>query len=604
MKKLNALRPLNIAYLCIVAGLLLVSSCDSGFFKGNSDKESDEAIVQNKIFFDGLKELCNNDPDSAISIALVNELDFIKTGRNKELVRLYSFLSELYQYRKDDQTKALQYIISALEVYAQNPELEFDETYLYINIGNILNRYQLFDEAIYIYKQIPIICEKNLTPRINSLVYNNIALSFQSLGMCDSALSYFSESLRYIDKTTIEKPLLTIQHYNYLSALSFDCKFSDSIPYYYQKTEEIFQAMDHVFGTFKTEYYDNYQKSTKLDYYNNKISALSKIAEYNMINGNFVVAKDQYNSALNFAKNGSFSFLCTQIYLSLSKTYWLSGDKKLSMQYIDSALLVSDKEIKNFKNLQDIYISYANIYEKEGDYFQANRFKQIAVSYSDSIKIEETSDGIVLNKIELAVVPVKLAMKNIEQGKVRQKQIIGQQSYFIKLLLAVLVFIVLALLFYYRLYRNLKSTQQKLALRTIEILKGGKSNSVSIKQDDSLETGLMIKFEDEIIKAKGYLESGITLSIVVERLGSNRSYVSALINNVYGMNFNDFINKLRIEEACNIICNNTNPNFTLDHIYSEVGFAGKSTFYSSFKKYVGVTPAVFFKLNTASIDKK
>ena len=96
---------------------------------------------------------------------------------------------------------------------------------------------------------------------------------------------------------------------------------------------------------------------------------------------------------------------------------------------------------------------------------------------------------------------------------------------------------------------------------------------------------------------KAFLESNLTLNVIAEKLETNRSYISRIINTVYGMNFNDYINKLRINEACTIICNNTNPNFTIDHLFSEVGFTGKSTFYAAFKKYSGVTPAVFFKMN-------
>lgn len=603
MKNLNLLKPSNITFKCVVLGLLLlINSCDTGFFKYSSFDNAQDSINQSKIFFDNLTTLYNTEPDSALSAAMIAEIEFVEAGKNRELIRLYSFLSELYQYRIVDHAKALQYMALALEVYAQNPELEFDKTYLYINIGNILNRYQLFEEAIYIYEQIPSVCEKNLTPAINSLICNNIALSFQSLGDCNSAKSYFSKSLEYIDQTKIEKPLLTIQYYNYINSLGLDCNSVDSILICFEITEKIFRQIDRFYDNYTIDFYANCQKKSKWDYYNNKVSALDKIAKYNIIQGAFEDAQTQYNTALIYAKDEKFSMWTSYIYLSLSELARLSGEYDVSIQYVDSALFIAIENTKNLKNLRKIYDTYASIYHEHGDHLLANQFNQIAADYSDSIKLEESSKDIVLNKIELIVVPVKLAMKDVERSKMQQKRIIDKQISFISLLIVGIIFIVLVLIFYYRLYRNLKNTQKELAFRTIENFKENKFSNMLPKQLDFIESELVKKIEEEIVIAKVYLEPGISLHAVAERLDSNRSYVSALINNVYGMNFNDFINKLRIEEACKKICDNTNPNFTIDHLYSEVGFFGKSTFYKAFKKYSGVTPAIFFKLNSASIN--
>ncbi len=190
-------------------------------------------------------------------------------------------------------------------------------------------------------------------------------------------------------------------------------------------------------------------------------------------------------------------------------------------------------------------------------------------------------------------------MKNIELGKIKQEQVIERQSHFIQFLIFGLIFIILILIVYYRLYKNLKNTQQELAYKTIKNIKGTDVRTKAPnKMTDITEANLIEKFETEIIIAKAFLNTDLNLSLVADKLNSNRSYISVMVNKVYGMSFNDYINKLRIEESCQKIINNTNPNFTIDHLYSEVGFSGKSTFYNAFKKYVGVTPAVFFRLNS------
>jgi AraC-like DNA-binding protein len=583
-------------YILLLSVLFLATSCDNCLTNNCSSDE--ESSAETNRFFADLTNLYNDNPDSAVIVAELTVNEFLKSGMDTDLVRLYSFLSELYQYRKNDEAKALHYITLALEVCAENPDLDFDKTFLYINTGNILYRYQMYDEAIYIYNQIPYECEEYLKPQVNTLIDNNIALSYMAKSECDSAVYYFNHSLSFIEQSGISRPLLTIQYYNYMSSLGLQCGFSDSIPEYFIKATKIFNAIDFIIENGPRQYCSIYQNNIQLDYQTNKIRSFDKMAEYLIKTENPDSAAILLKQALIFAKKTKVCIWCSNTYQSLSKCYIDMDSTNIAIQYLDSALLSANSSGTNYQTLMEIYNSYALLYQQNADVDMMRNSFEIAEKYQDSISLEKNSEEMLLKKIELAVVPVQLAMKNVELSKEKQQRVIDRQSYFIKLLLAGLVFIFFALLFYYRLYRNLKITQQELAKRTLESFKAGRDRQVAGRAGDSAEAALALRFEEEIVKRKAFVESGISLNYVAERLESNRSYVSALINNVYGMNFNDYINKLRIEEACSRICTNTNPNFTIDHLYSEVGFTGKSTFYTAFKKYTGVTPAVFFKMNS------
>ena len=48
---------------------------------------------------------------------------------------------------------------------------------------------------------------------------------------------------------------------------------------------------------------------------------------------------------------------------------------------------------------------------------------------------------------------------------------------------------------------------------------------------------------------KEYLQTGITIIKMAKALGINRTYLSNYINDTYAMNFNNWLNGLRIEEA-------------------------------------------------------
>lgn len=567
---------------------------ESNLFSSSNDKSNAEA----DSVFDILLNYYNNDTDSAIIVAAVMEDEFVKEDNTRDLVRLYSFLSEVYQYRKNDDYRALEYITKAMDMVATHPDYEFDRTFLYVNVGNIMFRYKLFYEAIYIYREIPKITDAATKPEVMALINSNIALSYQAMDMCDSARSYFDLSLRFVEKAGKDRTMLRIQYYNYLSSLALQCGDFDSIPVYYGKADELFDVIDTIILKHQIAYINQYWQDVSLGYYTNKIRSFDKMAEYYKINGNYEAAEELYINAMHYARLSDDCIWCTGILLGLSETFLLSKDYDIAMDYVDSCENFVNNENIDFEIMSRMYNQKAEIFLNSGKKLDAKKYAQLAIQYNDSLIIQKTSDDVILKKIELAVKPVQLAMKNIELSRNEKIRTIENQNLLIKLLLVAFIFIALISFVYYRLYRNLKKTQIELATRTIEKIKiVANANVEKTKLKDVIDQELLQKFEEEMLEKKAYLESNISLIIIAEKLETNRSYISRIINTVYGMNFNDYINKLRINEACKIICNNTNPNFTIDHLFSEVGFTGKSTFYVAFKKYTGVTPAVFFNLN-------
>lgn len=591
--------------LCLFTFLFSFSSCTGGFKDSDFPEEANyEFDEKSDSVFSVLLNYYNEDTDSAILKAIESEEQFIREKRYSDLVRLYSFLSEVYQYRKNDDYKALEYITKGIDIVAAHPDLQFDRTFLYINVGNIMYRYKLFDEAIYIYREVPKITDAGKKPGVMALIYNNIALSFQAMHECDTAKYYFDLTEKFIEESGISAAILKIQHYYYRSSLSLDCGEIDSIPVYYNKTETLFAGIDSVTSKYsRLSYIKQYWHDVSLNYYINKIRLLDKMAEYYKLKGDAETAMTYYARALDYSKISKDCVRGRDIFIGMSDACILLGNYDSALRYLDSALNQQGCDNTDYEGLSKIYIKESDIFEFRGDSNNAIECRKFADLYADSLKHQKFSDELVLKKMELAVKPVQLAMKNIELSRNDKIRTIENQNLIINFLLAVFIFISFALFIYYRLYKNLKKTQRELATRTIEKLKI--TNPVSAEKNklsDAVEQDLLIKFEEEVLNKKAFLESNLTLNVIAEKLETNRSYISRIINTVYGMNFNDYINKLRINEACTIICNNTNPNFTIDHLFSEVGFTGKSTFYAAFKKYTGVTPAVFFKMNNMTGD--
>lgn len=101
-----------------------------------------------------------------------------------------------------------------------------------------------------------------------------------------------------------------------------------------------------------------------------------------------------------------------------------------------------------------------------------------------------------------------------------------------------------------------------------------------------LQNKLLELFEKE----KAYRKPELKISEVSQLLGTNRSYVSALINNEFSCSFNEFVNKYRIAEAKQMMQEYSNENYSLNYIAESVGFGSFGTFIRVFKEMEGLTP--------------
>lgn len=69
--------------------------------------------------------------------------------------------------------------------------------------------------------------------------------------------------------------------------------------------------------------------------------------------------------------------------------------------------------------------------------------------------------------------------------------------------------------------------------------------------------------------------------------------LSMIINRHFNLNFYEFVNGYRIEEAKKRLLDPANKSKTITDIYLEVGFNSKSVFNTFFKKLVGKTPSEY-----------
>lgn len=95
---------------------------------------------------------------------------------------------------------------------------------------------------------------------------------------------------------------------------------------------------------------------------------------------------------------------------------------------------------------------------------------------------------------------------------------------------------------------------------------------------------------------KPYLEPKLTLHTLAQLLEISPNHLSQIINQYDQQNFNDFVNKYRVDEFIKKASVNANYSFLANALDS--GFNSKSTFNTVFKKIKGTTPSQYMaKLN-------
>ncbi len=132
-----------------------------------------------------------------------------------------------------------------------------------------------------------------------------------------------------------------------------------------------------------------------------------------------------------------------------------------------------------------------------------------------------------------------------------------------------------------------------------EIESPGKDTPMAVYAKSGLDTEKIESLANQLAahmkNEKPFLNEDLNLPALAEQCNISQAQLSQVINQHFQMNFYDFVNLYRIEEAKKRLLS---PNF--DHlsilgIAFDCGFKSKSSFNRYFKKHTGVSPSEFKK---------
>jgi tetratricopeptide (TPR) repeat protein len=500
---------------------------------------------------------------------------------------------------------------------------------IYIHFGKVDKALELRNKAIEIYEALN---EKSLL----ASGYTWIGNIYKEKGEYAIALDYYLKSLKLFeaenDDQSIGYPILNIssiyrymKQYDKASEYALNAKNKFEIAKNPNGVGESLYRLAIVYNEEKD--YDNSIKylseaknifdETKNSYSLTLVNLL--LGENYRNKGDIEIALNFFNTALVSAQSIGNIVLISSLIQNIGTIYYYKGDYVKALANIlksDSAFT----EIKDIRALRENSTNFIEIYSRLNQpdsllkYFQ--RYRQL----SDTIFNEQTSKSI-------AEMQIRYETEKKDQQIQLHEIILKNKNLIIQGSLAggglVLVSLVLIIILYRKknqaykqlVYQNLIASGLKQLLICNDDLTEDNENGIqevemldNYKLDDELKKQI-IECLTKLIENKAFTESGLTLKKLAEKCGTNRTYLSIVINETFKANFNTFINKLRIDEAIRIL-SLPGSIITLKELYQKLGFNSYSVFNEAFKKFIGVTPAFFLKtlkkaqniLNSKSVE--
>ena len=410
-------------------------------------------------------------------------------------------------------------------------------------------------------------------------VYTLIGNIYHRFGEQDLARKYFSKGLDYYRDSSDLALLFNNLGYASVKAGDLDCAFhylSQSL----QIAERHNRATLHIISGSMAKYY---HKKKMYD-----------------------SARQCYHLAIDLAKNIDSD--PHHKYLSLSAS--LSGLGKLffEINQLDSAVFYAN--LSNAVAIEhsiplisvDNYLLLSQIAESRGRQSDALKYYKQYADLKDQIFGREN-----INKINQLRHSYEVSNRDrkIEQYAIEQQikeQVIRYQRTNQYILSTALILISIFLAFMVIQNKKLNTAYKNLFEKNLQIteIQSEIPEEYSRKYKksaltDNMQAELLDKILAQMENTSIICDTEFSVNRLADLVHSNSTYVSQVINTVFGKNFRSFLNEYKIKEAQRLFSAPDGSKYTIEAVALQVGFKSRTAFRDTFKEITGVTPNFYLK---------
>ncbi len=299
-------------------------------------------------------------------------------------------------------------------------------------------------------------------------------------------------------------------------------------------------------------------------------------------------------------------------YLIFGKVLRAKGEYGESLRQLELGEKAAH-DYSSFTAIAEIYELMADNYESLGQMGEA--FKYLRIAKDSTENSNETERKRLDNErsliLDLEENENKVKMQTLKVNA--QNRLLISLSVVIVLLIVILIMVIVTHRRKKQLYSSIVSQNIKRVELSDELADVGPTvkevpeAEETIDNDNEQEDRGKSSLSEE--KAKGiymelcrlmkeeqlYADPQITREIIIERLGTNRTYFTQIISRYGWKNYSQFINSFRVDEAVRILSDRSKTDIKIAELSSKLGFGSAATFTKIFTAATGVSPTVFRK---------
>lgn len=341
-----------------------------------------------------------------------------------------------------------------------------------------------------------------------------------------------------------------------------------------------------------------HEAETLSEEYHDKVSTFTLLGNIYAATGNDRKAESYYKQALGLsakadAKSASFLAYSYGNYLLEKKKY------EQAIPVFHTGLNVAEQH-NNYLYRYRLYLGLSEAYDKLGAPQQALHNHRIYHAQADSIFNIEREHSLAELRVQYESEKQEKELKQKELQLMREGKKLQVSIFMLVIILTVAGMIYILYSRKNRMYRQLVMQHQEYLQKEKQFKSKGqvpetpvipetdKAGDAPSEKDEELFSRLTALMRDGHI----YRENDISIEKLADMLGSNRSYISRIINLYAGMSFTSFINSYRIDEAVRVL-SNPEDETPLKALSDNLGYNSLTSFYRSFQKATSVPPSKY-----------
>ena len=514
------------------------------------------------------------------------------------------------KYHNEKYTYFLYIIFFVLFPNSMHSQALLNKEYLSNDIEHLLNSKP--DQALKIAQHL--LSKTNITNNEKAKINFLISKTYKVKGDYSSALNFLYEEKNYDSYLSQEEKInIEIEKIKLLRELSL-----------HNQAKMTLQSLEENFSTISNEVLKSYFKAAIT------LEKSQFLLNEGQIDKGISLLNNQITDSKNIFKKYKDLQLCYSI--ALAQLYLEKKDFNQAQNLFEEVITATDKQTETpiFVKI-DALLGLANVFFLKQEHFKA------AAIYKEALIVSQTLNNIFLEEKIIAQQNVNYLALNdtsnyqltnitsienqlkadiLEQEAINtaynlvaekyNDHFLEQKAYYYRILyiaLSIFLAIILVCVFYWWKVNQTKIHLNEI-IKYIEITRSNFIGQVYEKKQDA-KKNIILKETEELIlnklkrfeNSKRFNNKDISLSVLAGQFDTNTKYLSEIINSHYNMNFNTYINKLRINYIVEKL--KTDPNFMnykISYLADNCGFSSHSSFATIFKSITGISPVKFIEL--------